>query len=82
MQDVGIATSRPVEVSRPEGSSTVYLTFRGTRDARSAVDRDTRLRIALASVQAAVRVRDPGRCGLARDREEHNCGPGRQANGA
>ena len=53
MQDVGIATSRPAEVSRSEGSTTVYLTFRGTRDARSSVDRDTRLRIALASVQAA-----------------------------
>ena len=30
----------------------MYLTFRGTRDARSSVDRDTRVRIALASVQA------------------------------
>jgi hypothetical protein len=29
------------------------LTFRGTSDARSSVDRDTRIRIALSAAQAA-----------------------------
>jgi len=31
----------------------LYLTFRGTSDARSSVDRDTRLRIVLPAAQAA-----------------------------
>jgi hypothetical protein len=38
-------------VNRLEGSTTLFLTFRGTRDAKVR-DRDTRVRIALSSVQA------------------------------
>lgn len=52
MQDIGIATSRPALVDRPEGSQTVYLEFRGTRDARAAVDRDTRIRISMPAARA------------------------------
>lgn len=43
VQDIGIATNRPAMVNRPEGTQTVYLEFRGTRDARNITDRDTRL---------------------------------------
>jgi len=53
VRDVGIASSREPEVRRGEGTGIVNITFRGTSDARSSVDRDTRVRIALHSVQAA-----------------------------
>jgi len=53
VRDVGIASHREPELSRGEGASSVYLTFRGTSDARSSVDRDTRLRIVLPIAQAA-----------------------------
>ena len=36
---------------KPMGS--IRITFRGTSDARSSVDRDTRIRIAISSTQAA-----------------------------
>ena len=49
---IGVASGRPPTVSRSQGSSTVFLTFEGTRDAKVR-DRDTRIRIALADVQAA-----------------------------
>jgi len=52
VKDVGIATRRDPEVSRSEGAPTLHLTLRGTSDARSSVDRDTRLRIALPVAQA------------------------------
>ena len=52
MRDVGIASHREPEVSRVEGSGSLYVTFRGTSDARSSVDRDTRLRIVLPVTQA------------------------------
>ena len=51
MEDVRIASGRPPEVDRPEGSTTLFLTFRGTRDAKVR-DRDTRIRIALQVAQA------------------------------
>lgn len=51
MESVTIASGRPPEVDRAEGSTTVYLTFRGTREQR-VVDRDTRIRIALQGAQA------------------------------
>jgi hypothetical protein len=51
MEDVSIASGRPPEEDRPEGSTTLFLTFRGTRD-QKVRDRDTRLRIALSGVQA------------------------------
>ena len=52
MEVIGVASGRPPTVNRSQGSSTVFLTFEGTRDAKVR-DRDTRIRIALAGVQAA-----------------------------
>ncbi len=53
MRDVGIASGREPEVYRDESMGSIRLTFRGTSDARSSVDRDTRIRIAITSAQAA-----------------------------
>jgi hypothetical protein len=53
MQDIGIATGRPAVVNRPEASQTVYLEFRGTRDAPHVNDRDTRLRVSMPVARAA-----------------------------
>ena len=52
MEVIGVASGRPPTVNGSQGSSTVFLTFEGTRDAKVR-DRDTRIRIALADVQAA-----------------------------
>ena len=52
MEVIGVASGRTPTVDRSHGSSTVFLTFEGTRDARVR-DRDTRIKVALASVQAA-----------------------------
>jgi hypothetical protein len=52
-RDVGIASGRTPEVYRDESIGSIRLTFRGTSDARSSVDRDTRIRIAISSTQAA-----------------------------
>ena len=52
MRDIGIASGREPEIRRDEGARSVYITFRGISDARSSVDRDTRIRIALAPAQA------------------------------
>jgi hypothetical protein len=40
-------------VTRPENSATVFLEFRGLRDAPHTVDKDTRVRIALSVDRAA-----------------------------
>ncbi len=53
MRDVGIASGREPEVHRAEGTRIISMTFRGTSDARSSVDRDTRIRIAISAGQAA-----------------------------
>ena len=53
VRDVGIASSREPEGRRGESTGTINMTFRGTSDARSSVDRDTRVRIAVPSAQAA-----------------------------
>ena len=53
MGDVGIASARVPEVNRDENMGSIRITFRGTSDARSSVDRDTRIRIAISSTQAA-----------------------------
>jgi len=51
VRDVAIATQRePVVVRDSRGS--LHLEFRGTSDARSSTDRDTRLRIAMPVAQA------------------------------
>ena len=60
MQDIGIGSGRPPEVDRPDGSRSVYLTFRGANEAK-VVDRDTRLRITLSAAQAARLWRELGR---------------------
>ena len=52
MEVVSIASGCPPEVDRPEGSATLFLTFRGTRDAKVR-DRDTRVRVALQGALAA-----------------------------
>ena len=57
MRDIGIASGREPDVRRDDSGRGVNLTFRGISDARSSVDWDTRIRIALASAQA-VRVGD------------------------
>src|SRR5260370_23214976 len=50
VRDVGIASARVGEVYRDENMGSIRIRFRGTSDARSSVARDTRLRIACASV--------------------------------
>ena len=55
MRDIGIASGREPDVRRDESARSVTLTFRGISDARSSVDRDTRIRIALAPTQAILR---------------------------
>jgi hypothetical protein len=52
MEVIGVASGRPPTVDRSQGSSTLFLTFEGTRDAKVR-DRNTRIRVALTSVQAA-----------------------------
>jgi hypothetical protein len=51
VKDVGIATQRTPVVSRGARGS-LLLEFRGLSDARSSVDRDTRLRIVVPAVRA------------------------------
>lgn len=53
MQDIGIRANREVVVNRPEGSSTVWLEFRGLRDAPHVSDKDTRVRVAMPVARAA-----------------------------
>ncbi len=53
VRDVGIASGREPEVHRDEKVDILHITFRGTSDARSSVDRDTRVRIVIGSAQAA-----------------------------
>jgi hypothetical protein len=52
VEDVSVTSARPPEVTRPEGSTALFLTFRGTREQRVR-DRDTRIRLALQGPQAA-----------------------------
>ena len=52
MRDIGIASGREPDVRRDASGRSVNLTFRGISDARSSVDRDTRMRIALAPAGA------------------------------
>jgi hypothetical protein len=56
VQDIGVGAARLTAVSRPEQSPTVFLEFRGLRDAPHVADKDTRVRIAL-SMQRAVELR-------------------------
>jgi hypothetical protein len=53
MRDIGIASGREPDLRRDEGGRAINLTFRGTSDARSSVDRNARIRIALVPAQAA-----------------------------
>lgn len=47
VQDISLVTSRLPTVYRPEGSRTVFLTFEGLRESRTASDKLTRIRIAM-----------------------------------
>jgi hypothetical protein len=53
MEVIGVTSGRPPSVDRPEGSTAVFLTFRGTRVSRRCATGDTRIRIALQGQQAA-----------------------------
>jgi hypothetical protein len=53
VQDIGIGAARLTAVSHRENSATVFLEFRGVRDAAHTVDKDTRIRIALSVDRAA-----------------------------
>jgi hypothetical protein len=53
VQDIGIGAARLTAVSHREHSPTVFLEFRGVRDAPHTVDKDTRIRIALSVDRAA-----------------------------
>jgi hypothetical protein len=52
MEVIGVASGRPPTVDRSQGAPTLFPTFEGTREAKVR-DRDMRIRIALAGVQAA-----------------------------
>ena len=51
MEVIGVASGRPPSVDQPEGSTAVFLTFDGLRDAKVR-DRDTRIKITLQGQQA------------------------------
>ena len=53
MQHIGIGGARLTAVSHRENSPTVFLEFRGVRDARHTADKDTRICIALSVDRAA-----------------------------
>jgi hypothetical protein len=53
VQDIGIGAARLTAVSHRENSPTVFLEFRGVRDAPHTVDKDTRIRIALSADRVA-----------------------------
>jgi hypothetical protein len=53
VQDIGIGSARVAAVSHRENSPTVFLEFRGVRDAPHNVDKETRIRIALSVDRAA-----------------------------
>ena len=52
MEVIGVASGRPPSVDQPEGSTAVFLTFDGLRDAKVR-DRETRVKITLQGPQAA-----------------------------
>ena len=52
VRDTGITTQRDVDVVR-DARGNVQLTLRGTSDARSSTDRDTRVRIQMPASLAA-----------------------------
>jgi len=56
VQDIGIGAARVTAVTRAENSPTVFLEFRGLRDAPHAVDKDMGVRISL-SVDRATQLR-------------------------
>jgi hypothetical protein len=51
MEVIGITSGRPPSVNRPGGSTAVFLTFDGLRDAKVR-DRDTRIKMTLQRAQA------------------------------
>jgi hypothetical protein len=53
VQDIGIAGARVTAASLAGSSPTVYLEFRGLRDAPHVTDKDTRIRLVLSVDRAA-----------------------------
>jgi hypothetical protein len=53
VQDISIVTSRPPSLYRPEGSRTVFVTFEGLRESRTASDKLTRVRVAMPAAELA-----------------------------
>jgi hypothetical protein len=53
VQDIGIGAARLTAVSHRENSPTIFLEFRGVRDAPHTVEKDTRIPIALSVDRAA-----------------------------
>lgn len=51
MEVIAVTSGRPPDVNRPEGSTALFLTFDGLREAKVR-DKDTRIRIALKTPQA------------------------------
>jgi hypothetical protein len=51
MEVIGITSSRPPSVNRPDGSTAVFLMFDGLRDAKVR-DKDTRIKITLQGPQS------------------------------
>jgi len=77
VRDVGIASARVPEVYRDENMGSIRITFRGTSDARSSVDRDTRVRIAISSTQAATLWQALGERLTDKEKQQSNPGTGR-----
>jgi hypothetical protein len=50
VQHISIVPSTPPDVSQPDGSQFVYLTFEGLRESRTIADKLTRLRQLLEDV--------------------------------
>jgi hypothetical protein len=54
VQDIGVGAARVVAVTASENTDRIFLELRGIRDAGHSSDRDTRLRVAMSTEQAAV----------------------------
>ena len=53
VEDISVVSGRPAQVSRPEGSARVLLTFRGLREAPHIRDKDTRVRVSVPVSEAS-----------------------------
>jgi hypothetical protein len=76
MEVISVTSGRPPSVDRPQGSTAVFLTFDGLRNAKVR-DRDTRLRIALRGALAGLLWRRLGE--RLTDEEKNGSDGGREA---